>query len=176
MNDTNPLTQAPGIGAIQTQIHLTRAAAFDLEKVKAKMAEMLKPFEEAAEREMTVLSAMMRAAKVDNMETPDVETGQNLRAEFMPKQAPKVKDWDVFHAWIAENKRFDMLQKRVTSAPVVELFQLAVEQYDDTQETKYPTALAYAEAELLPPGVTVSEWKELKLSFVKPKKARKAAA
>lgn len=174
--ETNPLTghSAPSVADIQAQVIVCRAAMRRATETKAKMEALLKPFVDDAEAQEKMLAAMMKAAKVENMEV-SIDANVNVKAEFVPKQAPKVEDWDALYAWIKGNGRFDMLHKRVSTAPVVELFQLAQDGYDDEMEKLYPDVITYAKATTLPPGVTVTEWKELKLSETKPKKPRKAA-
>ena len=172
--DTNILNKAPSVASIQEQITKTRDAAIKLGKVKAKMAELMAPIEEFAADQEKILAAMMKAAKVDNLEVQST-IGTNIRAEFVPRQAPKVEDWELFYEWIHEHKRYDMLHKRASSAPVVELFQLAQSNYTDAEEQLFATVHDFAAAKYLPKGVVVSEWKELKLSETKPKKPRRAA-
>lgn len=171
---TNSLHAVPTVADIQVQMLALREAKANLTKIKTKLDDLIKPFADAAEVAEAQLTAMMKAAKIDNMEV-SVDATSNLKAEFVPKQAPKVESWDELYAWIKENGRFDMLHKRVSSAPVVELFQIAQDGYDDEMEQLYPDVLAFAKAKYLPPGVTVTEWKELKLSETAPKKPRKAA-
>ena len=173
--ETNPLSgQAPTVADIQEQVIRCRAATAKAATTKAKLEALLKPFADDAEAQMKVLAAMMKSAKIDNMEVRIDET-VNARAEFVPRQAPAVKDWDALYDWILKEKRFDMLHKRVSSAPIVELYQIAQDHYTDEMERKYPTVLEFAVAEYLPSGVEVTEWNELKLSESKPKKPRKAA-
>lgn len=171
---TNALQSVPSIADIQVQMLALREANDRLAKTKAQMEALVKPFADAAEAAEAQLAAMMKAAKVDNMEV-SIDASLNLKAEFVPKQAPKVESWDDLYAWIKANGRFDMLHKRVSSAPVVELFQLAQDGYDAEMEQLYPDVMSFAKAKFLPPGVVVTEWKELKMSETKPKKARKAA-
>lgn len=40
--------------------------------------------------------------------------GLLYRAQIVEKDVVKVSDWQKFHAWIAKNDRFDMIQKRIS--------------------------------------------------------------
>lgn len=153
---------APSISDVSAAVAEYVQLVSNFNKIKTTFDNMLEPHKRAADKAESRLAAVMKAAGlksldalVDTLPTDDHgATGGLFRAEFVPKQAPKVEDWDSFYAWIRENNRFDMLHKRVSSAPVVELFQCK---------------------EPLPDGVTVTEWDEIKVSAVKPKKPRKAA-
>ena len=154
---------APSISDVSAAVAEYVQLINNFNKIKTTFDDMLAPHKKAADKAESRLAAVMKAAGLKSLDAVvDVEpatndhgaTGGLFRAEFVPKQAPKVEDWDSFYAWIRENNRFDMLHKRVSSAPVVELFQCK---------------------ESLPDGVTVTEWDEIKVSAVKPKKPRKAA-
>jgi hypothetical protein len=47
--------------------------------------------------------------------------GRVYRVQIKDKEVPKVTDWRAFHAYVAETGRFDLLQKRVSDKPVMEL-------------------------------------------------------
>ena len=153
---------APSISDVSAAVAEYVRLINSFNKIKTTFDAMLEPHKKAAEKAESRLAAVMKAAGlksldalVDTLPTDDHGATSGLfRAEFVPKQAPKVEDWDSFYAWIRENNRFDMLHKRVSSAPVVELFQCK---------------------EPLPDGVTVTEWDEIKVSAIKAKKPRKAA-
>ena len=154
---------APSISDVSAAVAEYVRLINNFNKIKTAFDNMLEPHKKAADKAESRLAAVMKAAGLKSLDalvdvepaTDDPSTTSGLfRAEFVLKQAPKVEDWDSFYAWIRENNRFDMLHKRVSSAPVVELFQCK---------------------EPLPDGVTVTEWDEIKVSAIKAKKPRKAA-
>ena len=46
--------------------------------------------------------------------------GKIYRAQIVKKSTIKVADWPAFHAWVSENNRFDMLQKRLAVKAVTD--------------------------------------------------------
>lgn len=51
--------------------------------------------------------------------------GKHHRVQVVPKWKPRVDPtkWDKFYAWVAKNKRFDLLQKRLNDAAGKELIE-----------------------------------------------------
>lgn len=173
-----------GLGASPVSNDELRAAALALDKATKRLelftaeANKLKArYEKAVGDATKQLAALMRRGDTELLEMPFDNTDEepaknNIRVWFAPKQAPKVEDWEAFHAWIRANDRFDMLHKRVSSAPVVEIWQEAI----DTAEGNGASSAdaKSAAAGKLPPGVTITEWKELAYKVVPVKKARRA--
>lgn len=49
--------------------------------------------------------------------------GRLARVAVESKEVPTVEDWDAFHKYVAKNKRFDLLQKRISSEAVNEMLE-----------------------------------------------------
>ena len=136
-----------------------------------------KPLEAAvklAEREL--YDAMRDCGTVSC--TTQLPDGVCLNAEIVPMQVGGVEDWEALYAWIAENKRFDLLHKRLSSTPVVAAFQEAIHDFTTAVSLGQLTAEdreAFIK-DALPAGTKVTEWQALKLAKVKPRKPRKATA
>ena len=157
------------------------AAKDDLEKITAEANRIIKEYAQKADAAKSELARLMRLAGMESFEfTPSGEP-DILYVELTPKQAPKVEDWDAFGAWLLDNGRLDMLHRRVTVAPVVEIWQAAVADWLHNDEG-YDSldALEQAKrdfiAKRMPPGVTVTEWKEITVKMKAPKTARSVRA
>lgn len=48
--------------------------------------------------------------------------GLKYRAQVVTKVKPTVADWDALHAYILENGRFDLLQKRLSDKSVADMW------------------------------------------------------
>lgn len=49
--------------------------------------------------------------------------GKRYKGVIVEKRKPAVKDWEKFFDFVAAEKRFDLLQKRVSDKPVMELYE-----------------------------------------------------
>ncbi|HET6455341.1 MAG TPA: hypothetical protein VFI02_13135 [Armatimonadota bacterium] len=47
--------------------------------------------------------------------------GLRYRAQIVMKEHPSLKDWDAFTSYVAANRRFDLLQKRLSDKAVMDL-------------------------------------------------------
>lgn len=168
----------PTVAQLQEAALRHHKATTTLAEVEAKMKELIKPYVDAVAQAERTLAAMMKSSGVESVgiSMGDEADSGNIEYAFMPKQAPKVLDWDEFYTWIRDNNRFDMLHKRVSAAPVVELWQMAEDEFAQLEPGTYDDVESFVLAEgKLPPGVTVSEWKELTARVVKKRKARRAS-
>jgi hypothetical protein len=72
----------------------------------------------AMEKEVDIVKkreSELRESIIDRLSKSDDTgaAGLRYRAQIVIKEAVKVADWGVLHAWIRKNDRFDMLQKRI---------------------------------------------------------------
>jgi len=67
----------------------------------------------------------IKAYIIDNLSKSDDTgaAGKHHRAQIVMKTAAKIADWGVFCSFIRKNDRFDLLQKRVSEAPIKELWE-----------------------------------------------------
>lgn len=47
--------------------------------------------------------------------------GKLARATIQVSEVPQAKDWEAFYKYIAENKRFDLLQKRLSGGAILDM-------------------------------------------------------
>lgn len=183
MTDTKLGASAVSMADLQLAALAYRKALETAEIATEKANALIKQYKDIADGTKKELARLMRLAEMENLtfslpSDDPAEPAKNLLVEFVPQQAPKVLDWSEFHEWIIENERLDMLHKRVSSAPVVEIWQAAKDDWemepvgDDGVKVEFAAFVA----KRLPPGVTVEEWKEIKLKVKEPKKARRARA
>ena len=139
-------------------------------KLNAIIAQQ-KTLVEDAER--AVRDAMRDAGVTDftlsGGDAPDVAFAMTLC------QAPRVTDWEAFHAWVLQTGNTHYLQRRVTSAPFVETYQNLCETHAQMDASDRPPLEIFI-ADNFIPGATVSEWKELKVKAVPKPKPRRARA
>lgn len=66
----------------------------------------------------------IKAYIIDNLGKSDDTgaAGKHHRVQVVTKEAAKISDWGVFCSFIRKNDRFDLLQKRVSEAPIKELW------------------------------------------------------
>lgn len=49
--------------------------------------------------------------------------GKKYRAQITTKDVPSLKDWDAFTAYIMKSRRWDLLHKRISNKPVVDMWE-----------------------------------------------------
>jgi hypothetical protein len=50
-------------------------------------------------------------------------SGLRYRAQIVKKTVPTVENWGVFTSWVRENNRFDLIQKRIASKGIEDLWE-----------------------------------------------------
>ena len=141
---------------------------------EAKMKELLKPLEAARDAWEKELKRQMNAESTEAVSVT-MRDGVVFNCSLEPKQAPAVKDWEALYNWIHETRQFSFLHRRLSATPVIEMYQGALDDLDvqyHGEET--PEFRATFIASRLPPGVEVSEYKELKAKITAAKKPRRA--
>ena len=103
----------------------TMGACVDLyAEIKALRLEMEKEIEPFKKREAELREYMIANIAKSRDEGGDTgAAGKFYRVQIRDKAAIKVTDWKELHAFIAENNRFDLLQKRANDKAVLELLQ-----------------------------------------------------
>lgn len=81
----------------------------------------------AMEKEVAVVEAREKEIKehIINSLSKSDDTGAaglKYRAQIVMKAVPRIAEWGVFCSWVRKNDRFDLLQKRVSEAPIKELW------------------------------------------------------
>jgi uncharacterized protein YifN (PemK superfamily) len=79
----------------------------------------------AMEKEVTEVKARESEIKdhlISKLSTSDDTgaAGLKYRVQLVTKPLPKLADWPAFTAWVAANKRFDMLQHRLSDKAVMD--------------------------------------------------------
>lgn len=82
----------------------------------------------ALQKKIDELDEQFKEAKkklIDEISKEDSSgvTGKRAKAVIKVAKQPTVKDWDKFHKYIIKNKRMDLLQKRVNSLGIKELWE-----------------------------------------------------
>ena len=88
----------------------------------------LKADKAAAQRvldEIETEAVAIRAHLIDNLPKSEATgiTGKTCRATLVTKLVPQVEDWDALHEYIRKGKRWELLQKRVSTTSIVELWE-----------------------------------------------------
>ena len=67
----------------------------------------------------------LEAYLIDNMPKSDATgvLGKTAKAELRISKQPTVKDWDKVYKYIQKTKKYELLQKRINSAAVKELWE-----------------------------------------------------
>ena len=99
-----------GIGAKTDLYKKTMALRLAMEKEAKKVKE----------RETEISKAIIAECE-ENNENGGV--GENFKSELVKKEVPIVEDWEAFHAYIQEQNRFDLLQKRMSDKAVAEMLE-----------------------------------------------------
>lgn len=113
---------------------------FDL---RAKRLELDKAAAVAKEAETTLINHI-----IDSMDKESTgASGKHHAVRVVTKQKPQVKDWPAFYAYIAKTKAFDMVQRRLGEAAVLDRCEFK-EVPDPDNPGEFKTVLKKA-----PPGV-----------------------
>ena len=156
----------------------------ELHSLQAELSSALARFEGEVKKPLEVrikaAEKALRTAMRDNHMLscsalkPD---GAAVNAEITPMQVGTVVDWDALYAWITTNARFDLLHKRLSSTLVVAAYQEAALDFEHALNLGHVTPEDREDfiRAALPDGTRVNEWSAVKLTVVKPRKARKAS-
>lgn len=49
--------------------------------------------------------------------------GKRFRAQIVKKDVPAAEDWKQIHAWVMQNERFDILQKRLADKAIKDMWE-----------------------------------------------------
>jgi hypothetical protein len=76
-----------------------------------------------------VVETALRKALLENLEKSGATAigGKRCRVTLTSKIVPTVANWDAFYAYVAKSKQFFLLQKRVSTAAVAELWDAGTE-------------------------------------------------
>lgn len=79
----------------------------------------------AAAKAKAEYDAAVEEARKEMVETElDMMSMHGLTLRVKSRDLPQVTDWEAFYAWIRHNDRFDMLHRRVSTAPFREYIEL----------------------------------------------------
>lgn len=102
------------MGAVADEYSFTRALRLAMDKIVKNV--------EARENELE--DHMVRNLEKTRDQGGDTgASGQHYRVQIKDKEIAIVQDWPQFHAWIAQNGRFDLLQKRIADKAVLEMIE-----------------------------------------------------
>ncbi len=105
------------MGAVADEYALTKQYRLAMEKI----------VEPVKARESELREYMIRNLEKSRDEGKDTgAAGRLYRVQIKDKETPKVIDWPAFHAWVAKNNRFDLLQKRLADKAVMDTLENSV--------------------------------------------------
>ncbi len=100
------------MGAVADEYAQTRQFRLAMEKI----------VEPVQERESELRQHMIKNLEKSRDEGKDTgAAGKLYRVQIKDKETPKVTDWTVFHGYIQETGRFDLLQKRLSDKAIMEM-------------------------------------------------------
>jgi len=100
------------MGAVADEYAQTRQFRLAMEKI----------VEPVQERESELRQYMIKNLEKSRDEGKDTgAAGKLYRVQIKDKETPKVTDWTVFHGYIQETGRFDLLQKRLSDKAIMEM-------------------------------------------------------
>lgn len=101
----------PNMGAVADEYAQTRKFRLAMEKI----------VEPVQARESELREHMIRNLEKTRGQGGDTgAAGRLYRVQIKDKETPKVIDWPKFWRWIADNDRFDLLQKRLSDKAVMD--------------------------------------------------------
>lgn len=79
----------------------------------------------ALDKQVTALKAeetTLREYLIEKLPEHDASgiSGKLARVALVPKEAPRVVDWESFYKYVAKTKQFDLLQRRLSEASICE--------------------------------------------------------
>lgn len=90
-------------------------------EVRQLRLDMQKEVDAVAERERDLKAHIL--SSLSSQQGVTGVAGARYRAQVVEKRVPAVRDWKALHAWVRENNRFDVLQKRVLNSAILDLWE-----------------------------------------------------
>jgi hypothetical protein len=97
------------IGACADRLYQLRQKRLEQQKLVAAIEEEEKALKEHIIQTLPKSEATGASGKVANV-------------KVVPKTVPQVKDYDKFYAYVAKNKRFDLLQRRLNDKAIQDMW------------------------------------------------------